>query len=157
MFPNCFVFLKYWLLLATDNKQEIMFLEGNNIFLQDPSAKFKRILGDRLEIIYCSCSKDMERPPDYHKKDENFDKLIKTLLRTYYFIEAYSRWCKLSEVLLFSILLIPFFISCSFLAMLSYCVANDCKLYQYVQKVVFTFVRYKSDRNRYVLQNSRVT
>ena len=68
-----------------------MFLVGNNIFLQDPSAKFKRILGDRLEIIYCSCSKDMERPPDYHKKDENFNKLIKTLLRTYYFIEAYSR------------------------------------------------------------------
>ena len=38
-----------------------MVLAGNNIFLRDPSAKFKRILGDRSEIIYCSCSKDMER------------------------------------------------------------------------------------------------
>lgn len=39
------------------------------IILHDPSAKFKRTLGDRF--IYCSCSKDLERLTELYNKQRN--------------------------------------------------------------------------------------
>ena len=98
-------FSDYFLPQKTNKKswflREITFfcetlLLSSNVFLETDQRSFTAA-ALKIWNVFSYCM-------DYHKKEENFDKLIKKLLKTFYFIEAYSRWCKLSEVLLFSIL-----------------------------------------------------
>ena len=60
---------------------------NNGIVLHDPSAKFKRTLGDRS--FAAAAPKIWNNLPDYIRKEDNFNK-FKSLLKTHYFREAYG-------------------------------------------------------------------
>ena len=57
------------------------------VILHDPTAKFKRTLGDRS--FSGAAPKIWNGLPDYIKKENDFDK-YKRLIKTCYFREAYS-------------------------------------------------------------------
>ena len=63
-------------------------LQSNvGVILHDPTAKFKRTLGDRS--FTAAAPKIWHGLPDYITKENDFDKL-KKFIKTYYFKKAYS-------------------------------------------------------------------
>ena len=60
---------------------------NNGIVLHDPSAKFKRTLGNRS--FAAAAPKIWNNLPEYIRNEGNFNK-FKSLLKTHYFREAYG-------------------------------------------------------------------